>query len=186
MNNNQKAVTARCFTTGYNGRSLKLLNEVIIPTEKGNLKTTALWDTGASGTCIAQEIADQLQLPSTGRKKAKTPSGEKEFNTYCVDLVLPNNVVIKDVPVMGSEIGKQGIGVLVGMDIIGLGDFAISNFNGHTQFTFRMPSLSNADFVYNPAGYIQNPIVKGKKIMPNEPCPCGSGRKYKQCCGKTK
>ena len=25
---------------------------------------------------------------------------------------------------------------------------------------------------------------KGKKIMPNDPCPCGSGKKYKQCCGK--
>ncbi len=24
----------------------------------------------------------------------------------------------------------------------------------------------------------------GKKIQPNDPCPCGSGRKYKQCCGK--
>lgn len=23
-----------------------------------------------------------------------------------------------------------------------------------------------------------------KKIQPNDPCPCGSGRKYKQCCGK--
>ena len=27
-------------------------------------------------------------------------------------------------------------------------------------------------------------IVKGRKIKPNEPCPCGSGRKYKHCCGK--
>ena len=25
---------------------------------------------------------------------------------------------------------------------------------------------------------------EGKKIQPNDPCPCGSGRKYKQCCGK--
>ena len=24
-----------------------------------------------------------------------------------------------------------------------------------------------------------------KKIMPNDPCPCGSGRKYKQCCGRS-
>ena len=24
----------------------------------------------------------------------------------------------------------------------------------------------------------------GKKVQPNDPCPCGSGRKYKQCCGK--
>jgi preprotein translocase subunit SecA len=23
-----------------------------------------------------------------------------------------------------------------------------------------------------------------KKIGRNEPCPCGSGKKYKQCCGK--
>ena len=25
-----------------------------------------------------------------------------------------------------------------------------------------------------------------KKIYPNDPCPCGSGKKYKQCCGKKK
>lgn len=29
-----------------------------------------------------------------------------------------------------------------------------------------------------------NTIVKGKKIGRNEPCPCGSGKKYKQCCGR--
>lgn len=27
-------------------------------------------------------------------------------------------------------------------------------------------------------------IVKGEKIYPNDPCPCGSGKKYKKCCGK--
>ena len=25
---------------------------------------------------------------------------------------------------------------------------------------------------------------KKKKIGRNEPCPCGSGKKYKRCCGK--
>ncbi len=29
-----------------------------------------------------------------------------------------------------------------------------------------------------------NTIVKGKKIGRNDPCPCGSGKKYKFCCGK--
>lgn len=29
-------------------------------------------------------------------------------------------------------------------------------------------------------------IVKGPKIGRNDPCPCGSGKKYKQCCGKHK
>ncbi|MDD3765857.1 MAG: preprotein translocase subunit SecA [Eubacteriales bacterium] len=30
----------------------------------------------------------------------------------------------------------------------------------------------------------QKPVVKGKKIGRNEPCPCGSGKKYKKCCGQ--
>ena len=25
---------------------------------------------------------------------------------------------------------------------------------------------------------------KDKKIYPNDPCPCGSGKKYKKCCGR--
>ena len=29
-------------------------------------------------------------------------------------------------------------------------------------------------------------IVKDKKVYPNDPCPCGSGKKYKKCCGKGK
>ena len=29
-----------------------------------------------------------------------------------------------------------------------------------------------------------NTIVKGKKIGRNDPCPCGSGKKYKFCCGR--
>ncbi len=27
-------------------------------------------------------------------------------------------------------------------------------------------------------------VVKEKKIGRNDPCPCGSGKKYKQCCGR--
>lgn len=27
-------------------------------------------------------------------------------------------------------------------------------------------------------------IVKGQKVYPNDPCPCGSGKKYKKCCGR--
>lgn len=27
-------------------------------------------------------------------------------------------------------------------------------------------------------------VVKDDKVYPNDPCPCGSGKKYKKCCGK--
>jgi preprotein translocase subunit SecA len=30
----------------------------------------------------------------------------------------------------------------------------------------------------------QKPKVGGKKIGRNDPCPCGSGKKYKHCCGR--
>lgn len=29
-------------------------------------------------------------------------------------------------------------------------------------------------------------VVNETKIYPNDPCPCGSGKKYKKCCGKNK
>ena len=32
---------------------------------------------------------------------------------------------------------------------------------------------------------VKGPKVRSeKKIYPNDPCPCGSGKKYKQCCGR--
>jgi preprotein translocase subunit SecA len=31
----------------------------------------------------------------------------------------------------------------------------------------------------------KTPIKRGNaKVYPNDPCPCGSGKKYKQCCGR--
>ena len=29
-------------------------------------------------------------------------------------------------------------------------------------------------------------VVKDAKVYPNDPCPCGSGKKYKKCCGRNK
>lgn len=27
-------------------------------------------------------------------------------------------------------------------------------------------------------------VIKEEKVYPNDPCPCGSGKKYKKCCGR--
>lgn len=40
---------------------------------------------------------------------------------------------------------------------------------------------SAAMYTRGPGG---NVIRIGKKIYPNDPCPCGSGKKYKKCCGR--
>lgn len=31
---------------------------------------------------------------------------------------------------------------------------------------------------------VDKPIISEKKVGRNEPCPCGSGKKYKKCCGR--
>ena len=30
----------------------------------------------------------------------------------------------------------------------------------------------------------KEPVKVGKKVGRNDPCPCGSGKKYKHCCGR--
>jgi len=34
------------------------------------------------------------------------------------------------------------------------------------------------------AGAKRKPVKKATKIGRNQPCPCGSGKKYKKCCGR--
>ena len=45
-------------------------------------------------------------------------------------------------------------------------------------------SHSSAEGDQEPAK--KKPVVKGEKIGRNDPCPCGSGKKYKNCCGRDK
>lgn len=43
----------------------------------------------------------------------------------------------------------------------------------------------NGEWLYT-TGNLKTTTVRreGKKVGRNDPCPCGSGKKYKQCCGK--
>ncbi len=41
----------------------------------------------------------------------------------------------------------------------------------------KVTSTAGAD-----TGEAKKPVVKGKKVGRNDPCPCGSGKKYKKCC----
>ena len=48
----------------------------------------------------------------------------------------------------------------------------------------RMEAESSEGMKMEHASIASEPIVE-KKIPRNDPCPCGSGKKYKQCCGKS-
>lgn len=71
-----------------------------------------------------------------------TPSGSADAPIYRVSLGLTNDMDIENLHVCDSEIGLQGLGILIGMDVIAMGDFATSCRSGRTMFTFRIPSIS--------------------------------------------
>lgn len=52
-------------------------------------------------------------------------------------------------------------------------------------FDVDIESTSTTIPVMNfPHGIDKEAVVSTRKIYPNDPCPCGSGKKYKKCCGR--
>jgi predicted aspartyl protease len=105
-----------------------------------------LWDTGASKSSITKRIVDDLNLIPIGNTNISTANGIVTVNTYFVDFGLPNGVTIRNVLVSCADLGDD-VDVLIGMDIIRHGDFAITNVNDHTTFSFRTPSIKEIDYV---------------------------------------
>lgn len=134
------------FTEKYTKIENRLLNKVVLCANEINDQALAQWDTGVTNTCISEEVAKRYNLKPFSFARSKTPSGTLTAPMYLIDIVLNNEVIFQNWTVMSSKIGAQGIDILIGMDIISKGDFAISNFNGRTQFSFRLPSQENVDY----------------------------------------
>jgi predicted aspartyl protease len=140
-----------------------------------------LWDTGASGTVISKDVVDKLDLKPIGKSKVFHANGESIVNVYAINLFLPNQVGFQFVKV--TEGVLSGFDLLIGMDIITTGDFSITNVGGKTTFSFRVPSVKEVDFV-SEGKPITPSVSQYGKVGRNHTCPCGSGKKFKQCHGK--
>lgn len=190
-------IETRAFTNSFNEGIANVLksevfithsfipqkNEKFYPEKIRNKKCIAIWDTGATNTVISGRVVKECDLKPTGVVVVKHGGGKSTTNTYFVNVWLPNKVMMVNVRVSEGIIEEEDMfDVLIGMDIINGGDFAVTNKNGITVFTYRSPSVECIDFVKNP--YKDMPITVEKKPERNDPCPCGSGKKYKKCCGK--
>lgn len=134
------------FTEKYSKIQKKIITSAIVETDLHSLPVRIQWDTGATGTCISKEVVSKLHLVPIGKINVHTPSGMGIMNQYIANIILNNEVVFQNWLVMDSEIGNQGIDVLIGMDIISKGDFALSNYEGRTQFSFRIPSQEHIEY----------------------------------------
>lgn len=152
------------FTTKYSGRTRVLFNKVKVclpvtpeeaQTQKVELKEyIAIWDTGATHSAITKRVVDDIGLQPTGIRETRHAGGKSSNNTYLVNIVLPNRVMVPHVRVTEVQLipddnvsDNEQPQLLIGMDIIGLGDFAVTNANGKTIFSFRIPSVQEIDFI---------------------------------------
>ena len=139
---------SKSFTCVYRNRISKFLrNYVEVMVDNYPVKMRAQWDTGSVTTCISQEVVSKLKLKPTGSIIITTPSGSATQQTYTLDLILPDGISFKNLKVIGTQIDALGIELLIGMDVISQGDFAVSNHNGETVFSFRYPSMERTDYV---------------------------------------
>lgn len=163
---------------------------VLIPNTLTHIKSNAIWDTGASASVITDKVVKQLGLIPTGMSVVSTANGTVNQPTYIVDIQLPNNVTVKDVTVTGVAALSGNCDVLIGMDIINTGDLSITNHNGVTCMSFRIPSSHEIDYVKNSTwrhgqqANIKQNTDKFANTSRNSQCPCDSGKKFKHCHGK--
>ena len=166
-----------------------LIGEQVTP-YSGNFN--ALWDTGATGSTISDDVAAHFKLPIIGESYAHGAGGVYKTKRYLAGLILPNNVIIPQLLLSGF-VGSDQFHMLIGMDIISLGDFLVSTANGHMHFSFQLPSAggfylqgikkaacADGNFIERDDTVRRNTPKVGK----NDLCPCQSGKKFKKCCGK--
>ncbi len=104
----------------------------------------ALWDTGAMRSVISTEVVKILGLLPVGQAKVYHTNGVSIVKTYLIDILLPNAIEFSTVLVTEGILGDTD--VLIGMDIISKGDFAVTGSNGKTKFSFQVPSTHDIDF----------------------------------------
>lgn len=141
---------------------------------------TAIWDTGAEVSSISTRVASEMGLITLGKARNSTAAGFVDVDIFAINILLPNGVNFAMVPVTGNDLGD--VDMLIGMDIISRGDFSVTNVGEKTTFSFRIPSMERIDYVTQTH---QQPIAKSKEPGRNDLCPCGSGKKYKNCHGKS-
>lgn len=99
----------------------------------------SLWDTGASVSLISARVAKVLGLTSIGKSGISGYNeGVDVKDTYHVHIGLPTGDIVTDI--MAMEFESDEYDVVIGMDVICKGDFAVTNKNDKTTFSFRIPS----------------------------------------------
>jgi hypothetical protein len=145
-----KAVAFTIKSTNGLSNVLVTKVQIVVPGSNKACEVNAIWDTGATGSVITSNVAKALGLIPTGMAQVHTANGMATQNTYTIHIGLPNKALIQDIIATEVNALSSGCDALIGMDVITLGDFSITNHNGVTCMSFRVPSSHEIDYVKNP------------------------------------
>jgi len=138
----------RAFFTIYKGITNELITQVgihpLYTTDTAfydvPVEVRALWDTGAVITCIKPTLWERLKLRSLESERTEFAGigGKVTADATLINLFLSSKFRIEFCPVFGINFPGDA-DILIGMDIIGMGDFAVCNTDKKTSFSFAMP-----------------------------------------------
>ena len=104
----------------------------------------AVWDTGATNTCISPHLANTMKLKSVGNAPIEGISGNSKALLFKSDLLLPNNIVFRDHLFYGTGLGS--VDMLLGMDIISKCNSSIMPIENGIEFLFKIPIVKNNEY----------------------------------------
>ena len=102
----------------------------------------AMWDTGATKSVISQRVVDALELKPIRSGFTQGVHGMGTSKAYVVNLYLPDGISMSEWTVIGVDPGDVWYDLIIGMDLISLGDFSVRNVNGKTEWSFSYCSAS--------------------------------------------
>ncbi len=147
---NKKLIKSNVIHETLSYKANDLLSEINLTTPldlegKNAVKCSGIWDTGSHGCVISSKLIKSLKPPFIGFKLMSGVLVKGWSPEYLLNIHFSDGFVIKGVGACeGSNLDKDEF--LIGMDIINMGDFAITNTNQKTAFSYRIPSAGRINF----------------------------------------
>jgi hypothetical protein len=107
--------------------------------------TSALWDTGASHSSIFKSLAENIGLSPIDQAQIQHAGGISLCNIYLANIYVTDKYYL-ELELTETIGASSDFELIIGMDVISQGDFAFTNKEDHSLFSFRLPSQTYIDF----------------------------------------
>ena len=142
-------VKHRGFDVLYNCSVKELITPVkfspMLTTDKtfynNPVEVEALWDTGSMVTCMKSSLWERLSIcpfDTADRIELAGVGGRVKTKLTIANLILAPNLEIEYCPIYVLDFPGDA-DILIGMDIIKMGDFVVCNADEKTSFSFAVP-----------------------------------------------